>query len=201
MVSLDSEQPSVEASPLRHRRSSTGSNSVGGSGIGAGDDDTNVGDAEDFAVLPSAADERVTADNDTKSDAGTTSTSFTADSPYFDAFCENEFISLDLLSTTLSEIAMRAKIFAQTGAMMSQATLRLANACKLKHGGEDEDMEPSERGGFLADIDPDLYNRRKNAIGDEMAGALELLGEVSAVSRKRIPRKFGDSINTMLKGV
>lgn len=66
---------------------------------------------------------------------------------------------------------------------MSQATQRLANACKLKHGGDDEDIEPSEHG---QSFDNGLYDRRKKAIGDEMAGILELLGEVSFLIRFRL---------------
>jgi hypothetical protein len=198
---MDNELPSVEASAMHVRHSSssnTNSSSSGSSPVRGGtgrsssgdhDDVTEVcetDDAEDFAVLPAeenkAALTATTNSNgdtpvvdDDNDDAGT---SFTADSPYFDAFCQSELSSLDTLSTTLGEISIRAKIFAQTGTMMSQATLRLANACKLKHGGDDEDLEPSERGGLVA-VDPALYTRRKKAIGDEMAGALELLGEVS----------------------
>jgi hypothetical protein len=188
------------SSPVRY-------GSGGGSRSGHDDDATEVvfdpdDTAEVFAVLP--ADEKkvhttnvedpnfgkgggdaTAADATTTATATTTTTStvvnagtsFTADSPYFDAFCQSELAALDTLSTTLNEISMRAKIFAQTGSMMSQATLRLANACRLRHGGDDEDLEPSERSGALT-VDPILYERRKTAIGDEMAGALELLGEV-----------------------
>jgi hypothetical protein len=200
-LQMDNELPSVEASVMkvRHSSSSNTNSSSGSSPVRAGgtgrsgggdhhhDDVTEVvfeaGDAEDFAVLP--AEEAKSVLTNTTNNGDTTpvvvddaGTSFTADSPYFDAFCQSELSSLDVLSTTLNEISIRAKIFAQTGAMMSQATLRLANACKLKHGGDDEDLEPSERGGLVA-VDPALYKRRKKAIGDEMAGALELLCEVS----------------------
>lgn len=168
----DDEQPSVDVSPIRTRHHSNNSST-------GPDDDTDVAfedDAEDFA-LPSAGDLE---ESPPHVEAGT---SFTADSPYFDAFCQSEIASLEVLSTTLSEISMRAKIFSQTGAMMSQATQRLANACKLKHGGDDEDIEPSEHG---QSFDNGLYDRRKKAIGDEMAGILELLGEVSFLIRFRL---------------
>lgn len=168
----DDEQPSVDVSPIRMRQQSNSGGSMGT------DDDTDVAfeeqDAEDFA-LPSTHGELE--ESPPHVEAGT---SFTADSPYFDAFCQSELSSLDVLSTTLTEISMRAKIFAQTGAMMSQSTQRLANACKLKHGGDDEDTEPSENG---PSVDTELYNRRKKAIGAEMAGILELLGEVSQPNR------------------
>jgi hypothetical protein len=206
-VVMDNEQPSsVPASAMNVRHSSstnsassTASSPVrygsGGSRSGHDDDATEVvfdpdDTAEVFAVLPAdkgnggeatAADATTTAaanaTTTTTSTVVNAGTSFTADSPYFDAFCQSELAALDVLSTTLGEISMRAKIFAQTGSMMSQATLRLANACRLRHGGDDEDLEPSERSGAL-NVDPILYERRKKAIGDEMAGALELLGEV-----------------------
>ena len=67
---------------------------------------------------------------------------------------------------------MRAKIFSQTGAMMSQATSQLAQACRLRHEASSTADEDE------ATFTENLYNERKEAVGDEMAGILELLGEV-----------------------
>ena len=131
-------------------------------------DETEVSDTDDaFPVLKS---QLIDQESKPKENVGSTRTSFTADSPYFDAFCESEIHSLNLLSSTLGDISTRAKIFAQTGAMMSEATRQLAVACKLRHGFEVEDDD---------DVPDDaLVDRRKEAIGKEMAGILELLGEV-----------------------
>lgn len=146
------------------------------------EDETEAALEEDFPVLQSSS-HRIhhststdDADNsDTKTDdEWNVRTSFTADSPYFDAFCQSEMQSLGVLSTTLCDISRKAKIFAQCGAMMSQATQQLALACKLRHGMDDED-DPSLSGH---EIDEQLYERRKDAIGDEMTKILELLGEV-----------------------
>jgi hypothetical protein len=106
---------------------------------------------------------------ETKESTWSARTNFTADSPYFDAFCDSELHSMDMLSETLRDIAARAKTFTKTGLMMSEATQRLAMACKLKReNGDEEDVSNEQR----------LIRERRNAIGYEMAGTLELLGEV-----------------------
>lgn len=107
-------------------------------------------------------------------------TSFTADSPYFDAFCKSEITSLNVLNETLSDISLRARTFAQTGALYSEATRRLAMACQLRM---DDTTHTAAEDAMDGDIvsepeDEGKVQERKAAIGDEMSDILELLGQV-----------------------
>lgn len=105
-------------------------------------------------------------------------TSFTADSPYFSAFCDSEIHSLNILCETLTEIAVRAKTFSKTGAIMCEATRRLAMACKLERPTDEEKTDEG--------MDEQQAKKlRRKAIGEEMAQTLELLGEVSHHSSTR----------------
>jgi hypothetical protein len=106
-------------------------------------------------------------------------TSFTADSPYFDAFCDSEIRSLRMLSDTLNGIAAKTKTFVKQGAMMSEASRRLAQACKLRSSdyyNSEDDLPRSDDGDVTEE---ELTQQRRSAVGEEMAGILELLGEVS----------------------
>lgn len=114
-------------------------------------------------------------------------TSFTADSPYFDAFCEGEIGSLNMLSETLGDISQKARTFVRTGAMMSEATRQLALACQLKRNVADDNNginnnhhnhAPSEEFGLSEE---EMQKQRRNAVGEEMASILELLGQVRFV--------------------
>jgi len=100
-------------------------------------------------------------------------TSFTADSPYFDAFCDGEIGSLNMLSDTLGDISHKARIFVKAGAMMSEATRRLAMACKLRRDASEENLDESS--GLTEE---EMIKQRRGAVGEEMASILELLGEV-----------------------
>ena len=103
-------------------------------------------------------------------------TSFTADSPYFDAFVTSEMESFNVLADTLNGIASHTRAFVKQGALMSDVAKRLSLACKLRspdHFSDDEsDNDPEEN------AEDDLIRQRRNAVGEEMAGVLELLGEV-----------------------
>jgi len=103
-------------------------------------------------------------------------TSFTADSPYFDAFVDGEIGSLNLLSETLGDISEKARAFVRAGAVMSQATRRLALACKLRRDpAEDNNHGSGDENGLNEE---ELAKQRRGAVGEEMANVLELLGEV-----------------------
>ena len=112
-----------------------------------------------------------------KSDAPWNSrTSFTADSPYFDAFVKSETESFNVLADTLTGIASHTRAFVKQGAIMSDVAKRLSLACKLRNPDYSDD-ESSENDP-VASAEDDLIRQRRNAIGEEMAGILELLGEV-----------------------
>jgi hypothetical protein len=111
--------------------------------------------------------------------------SFTADSPYFDAFLDSETASLSTLSQALNCIAARTRTFVKQGAIMSEATRRLGLACKLRSNdydatstaaADDEAGRSDELVG--ATTEEELVRQKRNAVGEEMAGILELLGEV-----------------------
>jgi hypothetical protein len=105
-------------------------------------------------------------------------TSFTADSPYYTSYVETEMRQVQVLSQTLQDISARAKTFGKCGALMAEATRRLALSCRLKpsspNSSEDEDgksgTETSDR----------LLKEREEAVGDEMMVVLSTLGEVSS---------------------
>jgi hypothetical protein len=101
-------------------------------------------------------------------------TNFTADSPYYAAFCDSEVSNLNVLAETFGDIATRTKAFCRTGVLMSEAMNRLALSCKLRNV---EDVESDDELGKSDRIAQESMKKRM-AIGDEMAEILELLGEV-----------------------
>lgn len=101
-------------------------------------------------------------------------TNFTADSPYYTAFCDSEVSNLKVLADTLGDIASRTKTFCRTGVLMSDAMSRLALSCKLR--GEDADSDDELN---TSDRAEQTTMNKRVAVGDEMAEILELLGEVS----------------------
>jgi hypothetical protein len=102
--------------------------------------------------------------------------SFLADSPYFNAFVENDTNSLSVLIETLQDISTRTKTFSKCGALMAESTRRLASACRLERENDfTEDMSELER----AQREAKLSKERRRALGNEMADLLQLLGEVS----------------------
>lgn len=105
--------------------------------------------------------------------------SFLADSPYFNAFVENDVKSLSVLVETLQDISARTKTFSKCGALMSESTRRLAFSCRLKRDNDlSEDMTEDEK----VSREAKLLKERRRALGNEMADLLELLGEVSSNS-------------------
>ena len=105
-------------------------------------------------------------------------TSFTADSPYYTSYVENEMRQLNVLTDTLRDISARAKTFGKCGALMAEATRRLALACRLKpstpiHNEEDSpDISQHER-------EEKIVQERQESVGNEMMTVLSTLGEVS----------------------
>jgi hypothetical protein len=105
--------------------------------------------------------------------------SFSADSPYFGSYVENEMQSLHVMNDTLRDIAGRTKTFGKCGALMAEATRRLALSCKLRRpftmnqGEDQEEIEAEEQRR-----EGDVLNRR-HAVGEDMAGLLAVMSEVS----------------------
>jgi hypothetical protein len=116
-------------------------------------------------------------------------TSFTADSPYFDAFVSSEMESFNVLADTLNGIATHTRAFVKQGAIMSDVAKRLSLACKLRSPdySDDESCENDP----ATNAEEDMIRQRRNAVGEEMAGILELLGEVRisnfVVTRRSFP--------------
>ena len=104
-------------------------------------------------------------------------TSFTADSPYFDAFCEGEIGSLNLLSDTLGDIAIQTRAYVRAGAAMEEATRQLARACQLRRNMPEEHSNHSGSDEW-AISEEEMQQQRRHAVGEEMANILELLGQV-----------------------
>ena len=114
--------------------------------------------------------------------------SFTADSPYFKAFCDSEVNSLSLLTDTMRDITSRTRTFAKTGILMSEATRRLAMSCKLRQDSYEETENP-------VSVQERMAAQRRKAIGDEMTALLGQLGEVSFIKRDPVygilPKSWG----------
>lgn len=106
-------------------------------------------------------------------------TSFTADSPYYTSYVEGEMRQVQVLSETLRDISARAKTFGKCGALMAEATRRLALACRLKpstpaSNNEEEEKSSTENKSPLDRI----IQERQEAVGEEMMAVLSTLGEV-----------------------
>lgn len=102
--------------------------------------------------------------------------SFSADSPYYSSYVENEMRSMNVMHDTLKDIAARTKTFGKCGALMSESTRRLALACRLRrpYVVEDEkDAEEIERQHEMEEME------RRRAVGDDMASLLAVMSEVS----------------------
>ena len=101
--------------------------------------------------------------------------SFLADSPYFNAFVDNDVKSLSVLIETLQDISSRTKTFSKCGALMAESTRRLATSCHLKRDHDlSEDMTEEEK----VNEEARLKQERRRALGNEMADLLQLMGEV-----------------------
>ena len=102
--------------------------------------------------------------------------SFSADSPYFSSYVENEMNSMQIMHQTLNDIAARTKTFGKCGALMSESTRRLALACRLRQPHTDEDGDPEE---IDRRRETDVAERRR-AVGEDMGSLLGVMSDVSA---------------------
>jgi hypothetical protein len=102
--------------------------------------------------------------------------SFSADSPYFSSYVENELQSMTIMNDTLKDIAGRTKTFGKCGALMSEATRRLALACRLRRPYVVEDEKEMEAQEQEREME---VNDRRRAVGEDMASLLAVMSEVS----------------------
>ena len=104
--------------------------------------------------------------------------SFSADSPYFLSYVENEMNSMQIMHQTLNDIAARTKTFGKCGSLMAESTRRLALACQLRQPQTEEDdglgVESEENRRQEMQI-----AERKRAVGGEMASLLGVMSDVS----------------------
>jgi hypothetical protein len=102
--------------------------------------------------------------------------SFSADSPYFSSYVENEMNSMHVMHQTLNDIAARTKTFGKCGALMAESTRRLALACRLRQSRTEEegDGEEAERRQETEAAE------RRRAIGEDLTGLLGVMSDVSA---------------------
>lgn len=104
--------------------------------------------------------------------------SFTADSPYFTSYVDKEMKNLNVLTETLRDISHKASTFGKCGVLMSEATRRLSQSCKLKSSKNGTDPTSNENDDNLSEKEKQLIAERKNSVGEEMVGVLEVLGNV-----------------------
>jgi len=98
-----------------------------------------------------------------------------ADSPYFTSHVEKEMRNLSVLGETLRDISSRAKTFGKCGALMSEATRRLSQACKLHPVvAADNSLEEEE----IREKEKFIQAERRESIGEEMGGVLQVLGQI-----------------------
>ncbi len=102
--------------------------------------------------------------------------SFSADSPYFTSYVENEMNSMHVMHQTLNDIAARTKTFGKCGALMAESTRRLALACRLRQSRaeEENDGEEAERRQEIE------VTERRRAVGEDLASLLGVMSDVSA---------------------
>ena len=102
--------------------------------------------------------------------------SFSADSPYFTSYVENEMNSMHVMHQTLNDIAARTKTFGKCGALMAESTRRLALACRLRQSRTDEEGESEEAERRQ---ETEVAERRR-AVGEDLAGLLGVMSDVSS---------------------
>ena len=144
---------------------------------GSGSDIAEVVSVPDDITSPPEIDDPLLGKDGDEGNDWSPHNSFLADSPYFSAFVENDVKSLSILVDTLQDISSRTKTFSKCGALMAEATRRLAFSCRLKRDNDlSDDMTEAEKVAREAK----LSKERRRALGNEMADLLELLGEVSS---------------------
>lgn len=103
--------------------------------------------------------------------------SFSANSPFFTSYVENEVRSMAIMNDTLRDISGRTKTFSKCGALMSEATRRLALACRLRRpyivSEDQKEMETQEQRR-----EREVAERRR-AVGEDMTSLLAVMSEVS----------------------
>jgi len=121
--------------------------------------------------------------------------SFSADSPYFSSYVENEMNSMHVMHQTLNDIAARTKTFGKCGALMAESTRRLATACRLRQSRVEEDIDGEE----AERRQETEVTERRRAIGEDLAGILgvmsNLLEEV-ADAQIQMTRSFEATLST-----
>lgn len=84
-----------------------------------------------------------------------------------------------IMNDTLKDIAGRTKTFSKCGALMSEATRRLALSCRLRRpyvASEDtKEMEVQEQQREME------VAQRRRAVGEDMASLLAVMSEVSKI--------------------
>lgn len=120
-------------------------------------------------------------DDEPKKDAGATTNanvqnSFSANSPYYYSYVENEMRSMNIMHDTLKDIASRTKTFGKCGALMSESTRRLALACRLRRPYVVEDEKDAQEVERQHEME---VAERRRAVGDDMASLLSVMSEVS----------------------
>ena len=109
--------------------------------------------------------------------------SFTADSPYLSSYTEKEMYNLTVLSDTVRDISARAKTFGKCGALMSEATRRLSQACKLQPSSSssrrDSGIVAADQSEEEESRERAIIAERRESVGEEMSEVLKVLGKVS----------------------
>mmetsp|Transcript_17700 Transcript_17700/g.40834 ORF Transcript_17700/g.40834 Transcript_17700/m.40834 type:complete len:845 (+) Transcript_17700:335-2869(+) len=124
--------------------------------------------------------------------------SFSADSPYFSSYVQNEMNSMHVMHRTLNDIAARTKTFGKCGALMAESTRRLALACRLRQSRSEEegDGEEARRRQDLEVV------QRRRAVGEDMAslfGVMSDLLEEIAEAQSQMIRSFEVTMVTTLE--
>jgi hypothetical protein len=106
---------------------------------------------------------------------GNVQNSFSADSPYFSSYVDNEMKQMEIMSDTLKDIAARTKTMGKCGALMSESTRRLALACRLRRPYVVEDERDAAEQERQQDLD---VTARRRAVGEDMTSLLGVMSEV-----------------------
>ena len=104
--------------------------------------------------------------------------SFSANSPYFSSYVENELASMSVMDDALRDIAARTKTFGKCGALMSESTRRLALACRLQRPPTNNTSEDEKEQEYLEQIREREVAERRRAVGEDMASLLSVMSEV-----------------------
>jgi hypothetical protein len=111
--------------------------------------------------------------------------SFSANSPYYISYVENEMRSMNIMNDTLKDIVARTKTFGKCGVLMSESTRRLALACRLRRPYVVEDEKDAEEIERQHEIE---VAERRRAVGDDMASLLSVMSEVSVLGGSLLKR-------------